>query len=202
MKQRILPVFIVAAMVIFCQPGFSQAQEKPTDAGGVSAQAPAVDSDIQWLWGEVSSVAAEKNEVVVKYLDYEADVEKDMTVAVTDKTTYENIKGLGELKSQDTVSIDYIVVDGKSVAKNISVEKPEVMPVADTTAAAPAGSPSAVPMAGESKNVTAAVDSTQAAPVETAAPAATVAPVVEPVAVPAPVEIPPAEPVSVDNSTK
>ncbi len=134
MKQRIVPVFIVAATVMFCQPGFSQAQDNAMEGAAVSAQAPAVDSDIQWLWGEVSSVAVEKNEVVVKYLDYEADVEKEMTIAVTDKTTYENCKGLAELKPLDTVSIDYIIADGKSVAKNISVEKPEVMPVSEAPA--------------------------------------------------------------------
>lgn len=144
MKQSFLPVFIVAATIMLGRPGFLQAQEKTTDVTGAPLQSQA-DSDIQWLWGEVSSVAAERNEAVVKYLDYEADVEKDMTVAVTDKTSYENIKGLGELKPQDTVSIDYVVVDGKSVAKNISVEKPEVMPAAETPAAAPMAVPPAAP---------------------------------------------------------
>jgi hypothetical protein len=49
-----------------------------------------------------------------------------MTINVDDKTTYESIKSLDEIRPRDTLSIDYVVsADGKTIARNISVEKPE-----------------------------------------------------------------------------
>jgi uncharacterized Zn finger protein len=63
---------------------------------------------------------------LVKYLDYDADQEKEMAINVDEKTIYENVKSIDEIKPQDTVSIDYIVSpEGKNIAKNISIEKIE-----------------------------------------------------------------------------
>jgi hypothetical protein len=92
-----------------------------------------LEPEMQWLWGEVVSVDPSKNVLVVKYLDYEADAEKEMSLSVDEKTTFENSKSLDEIKPQDTVSIDYMSAgEGKVLAKNISVEKPEpVAPVMD-----------------------------------------------------------------------
>jgi len=85
-----------------------------------------LDSDIQWLWGEVLSGDFQKNELVIKYVDYDTDIEKEVVVMVSDKTTYENVKSLLEIKPRDMVSIDYTVdSQGRNIAKNISVEKPE-----------------------------------------------------------------------------
>lgn len=82
--------------------------------------------DTQWVWGEVSSMDTQNKAILVKYLDYETDQEKEIIINTDDKTTYENIKSIDEIKQKDTVSIDYIVSpDGKNIAKNISVEKPE-----------------------------------------------------------------------------
>ncbi len=81
--------------------------------------------EVQWLWGEVVSVDTTAKTMIVKYLDYETDTEKEITINVDDKTTYENAKSLDEIKTQDTLSIDYVAVDGKDIAKNISVEKNE-----------------------------------------------------------------------------
>lgn len=122
MKRGVLLVSILAASLIFFNVALSSAQEKT-----IQPQAtPGTEPDMQWLWGEIVSVNADKSELMVKYLDYEADIEKDMAVGVDEKTTYENVKSINELKPQDTVSIDYITVaDGKALAKNISVEKPE-----------------------------------------------------------------------------
>jgi len=89
------------------------------------------DSGAQWLWGEVVSVDLQNNTVKVKYLDYETDTEKEMDLVVDEKTVYENIKSLEELKALNTASIDYILgPDGKVIIRNISVEKPEASPVA------------------------------------------------------------------------
>lgn len=95
-----------------------------------SAQAPAAEAvtepEAQWLWGEVISVDANTRQIAVKYFDYETDAEKEMTISADDKTTYENVKSILEIKPLDTLSVDYTVgLDGKNIAKNISVEKAE-----------------------------------------------------------------------------
>lgn len=82
--------------------------------------------ETQWIWGEVVSVDTAARKILVKYLDYETDTEKEINIDVDDKTTYENVKSVDEIKPQDTLSIDYIInPDGRNIAKNISVEKPE-----------------------------------------------------------------------------
>jgi hypothetical protein len=97
------------------------AQESETQA------IPALpESEVQWLWGEVVSVDTLTKQMIVKYLDYETDTEKEITININDKTNFENAKSLDEIKAQDTVSVDYITnPEGKDIAKNISVEKNE-----------------------------------------------------------------------------
>lgn len=83
--------------------------------------------DLLWLWGEVVSVNNLKNELKVKYLDYETDTEKEIIMTIDEKTTFENVKSLSDIKPQDTVSIDYILTgDGKNLVKNLSVERPDL----------------------------------------------------------------------------
>lgn len=97
----------------------------PVDVAAATQNEP----EVQWVWGEVLSLDAQNKAFVVKYLDYENDQEKELTINVDDKTTYENIKSIEEIKPTDTLSIDYTVTaDGKNIAKNISLEKPEVTP--------------------------------------------------------------------------
>ena len=90
---------------------------------------PTSEPETQWIWGEVVSADSASKSVTIKYLDYETDQEKDMVIGVDEKTTYENIKSIDDIKPKDTLSIDYIAgPDGKNVAKNISLEKPESVP--------------------------------------------------------------------------
>lgn len=108
--------------------------------------------ETQWLWGEVISVDSPKNEILVKYLDYETEQEKEIAVAINEQTTYENVNAISEIGPQDTVSIDYVVSrEGKNVAKNISVEKPEAQPAPQPEAAETAveEAPPAIPEAAE-----------------------------------------------------
>ena len=138
MRRMSWVIVWVGFSLIFLAFGVSSAADKPIPgepkapmepsasaqqaAGNLGSEQP----EVQWIWGEVVSVDMVKNQIQVKYLDYEADMEKEMTISVDEKTTYENIKSLSELKAQDTVSIDYaLTLDGKYLAKNISVEKPE-----------------------------------------------------------------------------
>lgn len=77
----------------------------------------------QWLWGEVVSIDTLNKTLLVKYLDYELGQEKEITIIIDEKTTYEDVKSIDEIVPAATVSVDYIVgPDGKNIAKNISVE--------------------------------------------------------------------------------
>lgn len=116
--------------IIFISAGMVFSQEL---IQGPPVQQAASEPEVQWLWGEVISLDAGNNEVTVRYLDYDNDVEKEITLGADEKTTYENIKSLSELKTGDNASIDYIIgQDGRSIAKNIAVEQPgnpeEVIP--------------------------------------------------------------------------
>jgi hypothetical protein len=103
---------------------------------------------MQWLWGEAVTVDIEKNEILVRYQDYDTDEEKEMTIAVNDKTGFENVKSLAQVQAQDTLSIDYkITVDGKNTAKNISVEKAQDAGIEGAVQAAPATGAESVPAA-------------------------------------------------------
>jgi hypothetical protein len=114
-------------------PLFSQEQaatEQPTAQQAPAAKPAASEvlsePEVQWIWGDVVSVDAAAKKVQVKYLDYETDTEKEISIETDAKTTYENANSLEEIKAQDTLSIDYMMnADGKNIAKNISVEKPE-----------------------------------------------------------------------------
>lgn len=95
-----------------------------------------LEPETQWLWGEVISVDSPKNEILVKYLDYETEQEKEIAVTINEQTTYENVNAISQISPQDTVSIDYVVsIEGKNIAKNISVEKPEAQPIPQPEAA-------------------------------------------------------------------
>jgi Cu/Ag efflux protein CusF len=99
-------------------------------AGRVCAQeaaAPAESNstDIQWVWGEVTSVDPAAKSLSVKYLDYDTDEEKTMNMTVSDTTTFQEVKSLEGIKAQDTVSIEYAAKEGKNYAKDITVEKVE-----------------------------------------------------------------------------
>ncbi len=84
------------------------------------------ETDLLWIWGEVSLVDIAAKQVAVRYLDYETDLEKEMVVAVDAKTVFENVSSLEDIKPLDTASIDYVISpDGKTLAKTISIEKPQ-----------------------------------------------------------------------------
>ena len=112
LKKMIAVCFLMGAAVFFSAAG-SWAQET---------------LEPQWLWGEVEMVNAQSKIVQVKYLDYDTDLEKELTISIDDKTKFENVKGLEEIKAQDTISVDYVVgANGVNLALDISVEKLEDM---------------------------------------------------------------------------
>lgn len=83
------------------------------------------EKEIEWIWGEVISLDKEKGEIKVKYLDYETDEEKEVTIICDPETKFENVSGFEEIKIGDSASIDYVIEEGKNIAKNISIEKEE-----------------------------------------------------------------------------
>ncbi|MDP2044063.1 MAG: hypothetical protein Q8K15_02700 [Candidatus Omnitrophota bacterium] len=84
--------------------------------------------DTQWAWGEVTSLDGQAKTLSLKYFDYETDQEKELVLAVDEKTAYEDIKSFDEIKIKDTLSIDYAVgPENKNVAKNISLERPDAL---------------------------------------------------------------------------
>jgi len=117
--------FTISSILIFGAMCYAQ-----EEGIGAASEVP----DVQWLWGETVSVDAAKAELVIKFLDYETEQEKQVTITTNDKTAYENVNSLAQIKTADTLSIDYVVdKDGKNIAKNISVERPEEINVPDTS---------------------------------------------------------------------
>lgn len=137
MKRKTFPIFAITAFCLLASAGYVFSQEGA--APGEEAQARGED-EYQWVWGEVVSVNPRENEVLVSYVDYEADQEKQMTVSADENTKYENLGSISDIKPQDTISIDYVVSrEGKNLAKNISLEKPETEPAPGDEPAPPEG---------------------------------------------------------------
>jgi hypothetical protein len=123
MTRRIGSIPFIVGLIIILNTGLILAQEE-NQAQQPAAEAPA--EEVQWVWAEVVSVDQDAKTILVKYLDYDTDLEKELTVNVDEKTLFENAAVLSEIKPQDTLSIDYITsADGKNIAQVISVERIE-----------------------------------------------------------------------------
>jgi len=129
MKFQAVFIFITIAVLFFSTAPSGWVQEQaavPEQKKEEAVQPVVLGTDIQWVWGEVVSADFQKNEILIKYLDYDNDAEKEMVVVVSEKTTYENIKSFLEIKPMDILSIDYNVDNqGKNIARNIGLEMPE-----------------------------------------------------------------------------
>ena len=146
--KKIIVVFVFAALIAVTTLIAFAAEEVKTGAESPAAipadsvapvsttQAPSQnENNTQWTWGEVVNLDNAGKTITLKYLDYETDQEKDIVLAVDEKTTFENIKSFEGIKVKDTLSIDYTAASGgKNIAKNISLESP------DSSAAVPAQS--------------------------------------------------------------
>lgn len=78
---------------------------------------------LEWVWGEVVEVAPEKKEIVIKHLDYETYEEVQMKLLVIDKTTFENVSQLSDIRLKDRITVDYYAKDGANICELIVVEK-------------------------------------------------------------------------------
>lgn len=130
MKRRVI-IFLLLLLFLTNPGGIcSLAQEsKPQEASQTTEpdeSLQTIEPEMLWLWGEVVSVDLNTKQMVVKYFDYETDMEKEMSLNIDDKTTFENIKSLDQIKPQDTASIDYVVdANGQNTARNINIERSE-----------------------------------------------------------------------------
>lgn len=114
MKRRMLFVLVMAVSLAVMSPIFSFAQGQE------------VEPERQWIWGEVIFVDNQKNELLVQYLDYDTEQERELNISVNEKTAYENVGVLIDIKPSDVVSVDFLVLpDARLLAEKISVEKPE-----------------------------------------------------------------------------
>jgi len=132
MSSKLNLMVLITALFFFttclsAQALAQQGQEEILRQELIQPSAPQDESEMQWVWGEVAGVDIANKAIVVKCLDYETDQEKEMTVNVDDKTVYDNVKSLNEIKPNDTLSIDYIVsADNRNIARNLSKEAAEV----------------------------------------------------------------------------
>lgn len=119
-------ILLITALFIGISAGPGFGEETTVEQGGKVPAQLTSEMDVQWLWGEVISIDIERSQLLLKYLDYELDQEKEITITVDPKTTYENVQSYTQIKPKDTVSVDYIVeASGRNLVKNITVEKPE-----------------------------------------------------------------------------
>jgi hypothetical protein len=106
----LVAIFALMNSLLLAQPEESSSEEE----------------EFQWVWGEVTSIDTAKKSITVKYLDYETDTEKEMSLIVDENTKFESAKSLADIKVADTVDIEYIVKDGKNIARNISLDVNDV----------------------------------------------------------------------------
>lgn len=116
-------ILCLSSLTLLAATGLAQEVKIPSAIEEKTEESAA--GDIQWVWGEVVSLDATNNQLMIKYLDYETDTEKEITLKSDANTAYEGVKSVAEIKLQDTVSVDYVIKDGINLAKQINVEKPE-----------------------------------------------------------------------------
>jgi len=135
-----IKIIVILSLLILTSSGLALSEDQaadpnalPVSTPGVTEAAPQENNDsanTQWVWGEVTSIDAQSKSLNLKYLDYESDQEKEMAITTDDSTSYDNAKALDEIQPKDNISVDYIVKDGKNIAKAIGLEKAESAPVA------------------------------------------------------------------------
>jgi hypothetical protein len=125
MKAKLVFVFALITLLAFVIIPISFAQEGEENNSDTDVTQIKSEPETQWRWGEVVSLDVVGKSLAIKYLDFESDQEKELPISIDESTTFESFKSLDELKIKDALSIDYIVVEGKNIAKNISLEKPE-----------------------------------------------------------------------------
>jgi Cu/Ag efflux protein CusF len=143
------------------QPVAPTAEEAQPAEGSAEAETPAtpappMDREMEWIWGEVVGVDGATKEVTIKHLDYDTYEEAKTILSLDEKTAYENVEGLAQIKAGDHVTADYYKLGSRNVVELLVLEKDELLtepaPAAEAPAAAPAAdvpAPAEVPAAME-----------------------------------------------------
>lgn len=85
--------------------------------GIVSAQ----EEEEDYSWGIVSSVTS--SQIIVKEYDYDQDKDLEVSYAMSPNVKFEGVASLKDIKPNDDIEIDYVVKDGKRLARVITVSR-------------------------------------------------------------------------------
>ena len=123
----------VLLLAIFVAAG-AYAQDKqetvqPQSPAAVEAAAPVVSQPQEIsIYGEVKSVNAAANSMMIQYYDYDSDEEKTIEITADSGTKMENAAAIGDVKQGNWADVIYTVSGGKNMAKSVIVEKEEEAP--------------------------------------------------------------------------
>ncbi|MCX7927201.1 MAG: hypothetical protein N2606_03595 [Candidatus Omnitrophica bacterium] len=130
-------VYFLVGLILICFVAFSVAEDKTNTQNTSTGD---VEPLPEWLYGEVVKVDTQAKTLVVSYIDFDKDIEKEITVNLDKQTSFVNFSSLEDIKPQDIVSIDYVVdSQGKNIALSISLEKPEDISESDLDVSEPMG---------------------------------------------------------------
>ena len=101
-----IAIVLMLGFLMCSMPGISLAQEE---------------EEMEYSWGAVSSVSS--NQIVITEYDYDSEEGADVTYAVDPNAELKNVDSLKDIAVGDNVDIEYVVRNGKKVAKIITVEK-------------------------------------------------------------------------------
>ncbi|MBU2540407.1 MAG: hypothetical protein KJ593_00745 [Candidatus Omnitrophica bacterium] len=133
-RAHVLKSAILLLSILFFISNFTCAQESNQDLeiDISSEESPDVVleeeasslKEIKWVWGEVIGVDSLKEELSIRYLDYDSDAEKDRVFIFDKDSKFENITSLENIEAGDSAGIDYYIDEtGKNIIKSISIEK-------------------------------------------------------------------------------
>ncbi len=122
-------MFLLAALISISLVGAGVAQEKKEEnakpAEKKAASAKKVVKKLRLTRVEVSAVDAAGNSLTVKKKEKGKEEDVSLTVTPDTKITMgKEKKALADIKAGDKVSAQYVVEDGKNIAKSISVLVP------------------------------------------------------------------------------
>jgi hypothetical protein len=89
--------------------------------GRLLAQQETKEEMVEYAYGKVSSVSADK--IIVTEFDIDASADVDVTYLVDPKVELSNVDKLEYIAAGDSVVVHYLVKDSEKVAKAIAVEK-------------------------------------------------------------------------------
>lgn len=79
------------------------------------------EEETEYSWGTVSSISS--NQIVVSEYNSETEENSEVTYTLDPNTKLENVDSLKDIAAGDNVNIEYVVKNGKKIAKIITVEK-------------------------------------------------------------------------------